>query len=84
MKWNHGFSGYPERLIDNEMKKFKFNQLHFNGKHKSKKGILLVITSHPLLKSLSKIISKNLYLLYMDEKVMRVFTSGLIVVFRFS
>ena len=84
MKWNHGFSGYQERLIDNEMKKFKCNQFHFNGKHKSKKGILLVITFHPLLKSLSKIISKNLYLLYMDEKVMRVFTPGLMVLFRFS
>ena len=51
--------GYPERLIDNEIKKVKFNQYHFNGKHNSNKGILLVVMYHPLLKSLSKIISKN-------------------------
>ena len=35
-----------------------------------------IFTYHPLLKSLSKIISKNLYLLYMDEGVKRVFTPG--------
>ena len=49
----------PERLIDNEIKKVKFNQYHFNDKHNSNKGILLVVMYHPLLKSLSKIISKN-------------------------
>ena len=52
------------------MKKGKFNHCHFNGKHNSK-GIVLVVTYHPLLKSLSKIISKNLYLLCMDEEVKR-------------
>ena len=47
------------------------------GKYNSKKGIPLVVRYHPLLKSLSKIKSKNLYLLYMDEEVKRVFTGGL-------
>ena len=28
--------GYPERLIDNEMKKVKFDHYHFNGNHNSK------------------------------------------------
>ena len=46
--------GYPERLIDNEMKNVKFNHYHFNGKHNSKKGIPFVAIYHPLLKSLSK------------------------------
>ena len=50
---------YPERLIDNEMKKVKFDHYHFNGKHNSKKGIPLVVTYHPLLKSVSKIISNK-------------------------
>ena len=58
------------------MKKAKFNHYHFNDKHNSIKGIPLVVTYHPLLKSLSKIISKNLYLLFLDEEVKRVFTPG--------
>ena len=66
--------GYSEGVIDKEMEKVKFNHSHFIGKHNSKKGIPLVVTYHPLLKSLSKIISKNLHLLYLDEEVKRVFT----------
>ena len=74
--------GCPERLIEKEMKKVKFNHSHFIGKH-SKKGIPLVVTYHPLLKSLSKIISKNyLHLLYKDEEVKRVFTPGPMISFR--
>ena len=61
--------GCPEQLIENEMKKVKFNHSHFNSKHNSKKCILLVVTDHPLLKPLSKVISKNLYLLHIDEEV---------------
>ena len=76
--------GYPERLIDKEMKKVKFNHSHFIGKHDSKKGIPLVVTYHALLKSLSKIISKNLHLLCMDEEVKRVFTPGPMISFRSS
>ena len=66
------------------MKKVKFNHYHFIGKHNSKKGITLVVTYHSLLKSLSKIISKNLYLLHMDEEAKRVFTPGPMVSFRSS
>ena len=44
----------------------------------------MVVTYHPLLKSLSKIISKNLHLLYMDEEVKRVFTPGPMISFRSS
>ena len=70
--------GYPERLTDKEIKKVKFNHYHFIGKHNSKKSILLVVIYHSLLKSLSKIISKNLYLLHMDEEVKRVFNPPLV------
>ena len=31
--------GYPERLIDNEMKKVKFNHYYFNGKYKEVKRV---------------------------------------------
>ena len=46
------------------------------GKHNSKKSIPLVVMYHPLLKSLPKITSKNLYLLYMDEEAQILFTPG--------
>ena len=75
-------TGYPERLFDNEMKKAKFNHYQFNDKHNSIKGIPLVGTYHPLVKSLSKIISKNLYLLYLDKEVKRVFIPGPMASFR--
>ena len=68
--------GYPEKLINSEMKKVKFNHYHFISKHNYNKGIPMVVTYHPLPKSFSKIISKNLYLLHMDEKVKRVFSPG--------
>ena len=44
----------------------------------------LAVTYHVLLKSLSKIIGKNLYLLYMDEEDKRLFTPGPLVSFRSS
>ena len=66
------------------MKKVRFNHSNFTGKHNSKKGIPFVVTYHPLLKSLSKIISKNLHLLYMNEEVKRVFTPGPMISFRSS
>ena len=76
--------GYPERLIDKEMEKVKFGHYRFNGKYNSKKCIPLLLTYHSLLKSLSKIISKNLYLLFMDEEINTVFTPGPIVSFKSS
>ena len=44
----------------------------------------MVDTHHSLIKSLSKIMSKNLYLLYMDEEVKRAFTPGPMVSIRSS
>ena len=74
----------PERLIRSEMKKVKFSNLmpKNNDKKHNMKGIPLVVTYHPLLKSLSGIIDKNLSILYMDKEVKKVFTPGSMVSFR--
>ena len=64
---------YPEYNIDKESACFS------KKGQKSKKveeGLLFVATYHPLLNKLSSIIHKNLYLLYMNQKVKNVFTPG--------
>ena len=40
-----------------------------------RKGVPFVLTHHPLLKSMGQKINKNLYLLYMNNKVKKVLTS---------
>ena len=51
--------GYPENIIDEEMKKIKFSE---KGSKKSKgsKEISFVVTYHPSLNCLSRIIKDNL------------------------
>ena len=75
---------YPENLIRSEMNKVKF--LNFRPKNSDNnhnmKGIPLVVTYHPLLKSFSGIIDKNLSILHMDKEVKKVFTPRPIVSFR--
>ena len=58
------------------MSKVKFSKLRLksNDKNQNIKGIPLVVTYHPLLKSLSAIIAKNLSILHMDKEVKKVFT----------
>ena len=73
---------YPEKLIDSEIRKVKFNIRETNRKNKSKNGVPFIVTYHPLLNSLYGIIRKNLYLLNMDQKVKEVFSSQLMVSFR--
>ena len=51
---------------------------------KVKKGVPLVVTYHPLLKTIGKIIHDNLYLLYMNEELKHLFTPGPTVSFRSS
>ena len=61
---------YPEEIIDKEMSKVKFNfSKKINPKEKEEKGVPLVVTYHPSLNCLSKIIRDNLYLLYMNNEV---------------
>ena len=67
---------YPENLIRSEINKVKFSNFRPKNSYKNHnmKGIPLVVTYHPLLKSLSGIIDKNVSILYMDEEVRKVFT----------
>ena len=69
--WNHGkrVRGYPNDLIQKEMRKVKFlDDWNKNKTKKKSKGIPLVITFHNLLKDFGNIIHKNLCSLYMDQK----------------
>ena len=68
-KWNHWFREFPGDLISSEMKKFKFSNLRLKGNDKnySLKGIPLVVTYYPLLKSLSAIIDKKISILQSAE-----------------
>lgn len=85
MKWNHGFSRVvtKKELLTTKRKKLSLITTILMV-HIILKGVLFVVTYHPLLKSLSKTVSKNLYLLNMDETVRRVFTLGPMVSFRSS
>ena len=58
------------------MSKIKFSNLRLKStdKNQNMKGIPLVVTYHPVLKSFSAIIAKNLSILHMDKEVKKVFT----------
>ena len=75
--------GYPNKLTEQEMEKAKFFK---NGnvvrQRDPRKGVPFVLTYHPLFKSMGKIINKNLYLLYMNNEVKKVFTRKPMISFR--
>ena len=75
--------GYSKNVVESEIKKVKFSHISNN---KSQKIILeripLVVTYHPLLNSLGKVLRKNLNILCMDEEVKKVFYPGPMVSFR--
>ena len=73
---------HPEKPIDSEITKVKFNIREISRKNESKNGVPFIITYHPLLNSVYGIIRKNLYLLNMDQKVKEVFSSQPMVSFR--
>ena len=73
--------GYPNNVIEKEMKKVKFPKISSTKKDNAK-GVPLVVTYHPGLKNINQIINKNLHLLYMDQEVKKVFTPKLMVSFR--
>ena len=65
------------------MSKVKFNfSKKINPKEKKEKGVPLVVTYHPSLNCLSKIIRDNLHLLYMNDEVKSVFSSKPVISFR--
>ena len=67
--------GYPESVIEKEMKKVRFSKQGQKSK-KVEKGVPFVVTYHPLINKLSSIIHRNLYLLYMNQKVKNIFSPG--------
>ena len=73
--------GYPENVINTEMKKVIFNRNSGKSSNKSK-GVPFVLTYHPLLKKVNYIIRKYSHLLYMNDEVKKVFQPGPMVSFR--
>ena len=73
--------GYPQKLIENEMRKVKFGK---EGMKKAKgvKGIPFVVTYHPQLRNPQRIINQNIYLSNMNEETKKVFLPRLMVSFR--
>ena len=63
------------------MKKVRFAEQDQKSK-KVEKGVPFVVTYHPLLSKLSSLIHRNLYLLYINQEVKNIFTSGPIVSYR--
>ena len=76
--------GYPQKLTETETSKVKFSGQRVFHRTKVEKGVPLVVTYHPLLKTIGKIIHDNLYLLYMNEELKHLFTPGPMVSFRSS
>ena len=72
--------GYPKGLVENEMSKAKFSGYTRRNK-REKKGVPFVISYHPSLKNKGRIISPNLYILYMIEDVKSVFTPAPMISF---
>ena len=66
---------YPEHLTDTEMEKVKFKSREKTDKSKLK-GVPFVVTYHPPLNCLHKIIRDNTYLIYINEEVKNLFLSG--------
>ena len=74
---------YPENIIENEMKKVKFPSCN-KAQRKDSKGIVFVVTYHPLLKQLAGILHRNMYLLNMNAKVKQTFIPVTMVSYRSS
>ena len=73
--------GYPEDVTSTEMKKVIFNVNSVKSSNKSK-GVPFVLTYHPLLKKVNSLIRKHSHLLYMNDKVKKVFQPGPMISFR--
>ena len=71
-------TGYPEAVINTEMKKMIFNGNSGESSNKNK-GVPFVLTYHVLLKMVNFIIRNHIHLLYINEEVKKVFQQGPIV-----
>ena len=58
---------YPKKLISAEMNKVKFSDVKRKSNSKTQKCIPLVVTYHPLLKSLSSIVNNNIYYVWVKK-----------------
>ena len=76
--------GYPEKVVNAEMCKVRFNSENSRSNNKQEKGVPFAVTFHPQLKVLQRIVDKHLHLLYMDDEVKIVFTLKPMVSFRSS
>ena len=59
--------GYPQKLKETETSKVKFSGQTVFHRTKVERGVPLVVTYHPLLKSMGKIVYDSLYLFYVNE-----------------
>ena len=73
--------GYPENMIDDKMKKVTFSEKS-SKKSKGSKGVPFVVTYHPSLNYLSRIIKENLNISYMRCESKALFSPGLLVSFK--
>ena len=72
--------GYPENIVNQELRKVKFSKS--SGRtNKRDKGVCLVVTYHPLLQNIGRTFHRHFDLLYTDQEVERVFTFGPIASF---
>ena len=62
---------YPEKLIENEIRKVKFCKEEII-KAKRVKDIPFVVTYEPKLRNLGRIINQNFYLLNMNDETRRI------------
>ena len=72
---------YPEKLIENEIRKVKLGKEGLK-KAKGVKDIPFVVTYQPHLKNLERIINQNIYLLNMNEKTKKVISPQPIISLR--
>ena len=73
--------GYPEDVINTEIKKLIFNGNSGKSSNKSK-GVPFLLTYHPLLKKVNYIIREHIHLPYMNDEVKKVFQPRPMVSFR--
>ena len=74
---------YHSDLVVSETKKVTFSpNVDNSNRGKSVKRVPFVLTYHPQLKLLNKILAKNLFLLYMEKEVKVVFTPKPMTSFR--
>ena len=73
--------GYPKGLVEKKMRKVKFSGYTRRNK-REKKRVPFVITYHPSLKNIGRIINQNLYILHINEDVKSIFTPVPMISFR--